>query len=380
MPNSKVIKGDSKSKAKKTLSTRSATSVTETPTSPEETKDPGGLPGKDVPGMGTTLAANAPALVSSAGTVDLSAKIKELVRLAQEQGYLTYNDINDALPESVTSPEELDEIYIKLRNLEVEIVDAAEVDRIKQPEPEEPEEKSRLDILDDPVRMYLKQMGQVALLTREQEVEISKRIESAENEIKRIIYGLGFAGKEHIALAEKLVSDPPKERFDRVILDKKIPGRESHVRALRKLIKHARELDLAVDESYSQWQNGSPNGEDRKLESRFKKLDQKLQATYEKFFYKTKVVEEMVLVAENIHDKLQSCLLTLKELEDPTRAVAQLSLVESELRKIRALEEFVRMTHPEYLKAYQELKQFCAEAVQAKTEMVEANLRLVISI
>src|SRR5882672_8568235 len=340
MPNSKVINSDSKSKARKPISAPPVTSLqTAIPTSPAE---PPPVPAdKHNPKL---------ALASSAGTVDLTEKIKELVRLAQEQGYLTYNDINDALPDSVISPEDLDEIYIKLRNLEVEIVDAAEVDRVKQPEPEEREEKNRVDFLDDPVRMYLKQMGQVALLTREQEVDISKRIESAENEIKRIIYGLGFAGKEHIALAEKLVSEPPKERFDRVILDKKIPGRESHIRDLRKLIKQARELDVAVDESYSLWQNGSPNSDDRKLELRFKKLDQKLQATYEKFFYKQKVVEEMVLVAENIHDRLQSSLETLKELEAPTRAVTQLSLIESELRKIRALEEFLRMTHPEYLK------------------------------
>ncbi len=370
MSNSKVINSDSKSKARKRISAPPSTRLqTEKPTSPAEPS----------PTASATDNPN-PALVSSAGAVDLTAKIKELVRLAQEQGYLTYNDINDALPDSVTSAEEMDEIYIKLRSLEVEIVDAAEVDRIKQPEPEGEDEKNRMDILDDPVRMYLKQMGQVALLTREQEVEISKRIESADNEIKRIIYGLGFAGKEHIALAEKLVSEPPKERFDRVILDKKIPSRESHVRELRKLIKQASELDMAVDESYSQWQNDSPNGQDGKLHSRFKKLDHKLQATYGKFFYKQKVVEEMVLVAENIHDKLQSSLRTLKGLEDPIRAVEQPSLVESELRKIRALEEFLRMTHPEYLKAYQELKHFSAEAVQAKTEMVEANLRLVISI
>src|SRR5438477_3373143 len=161
MPNSKVMKGDSKSKAKKTISPPSATSLTEIPACSEQKKGSCDPLGKDVPGTGTTVATkhfpmgqdDAPT-VSSAGTVDLTAKIKELVRLAQEQGYLTYNDINDALPESVTSPEELDDIYIKLRNLEVEIVDAAEVDRIKQPEPEEPEEKSRLDILDDPVRMY----------------------------------------------------------------------------------------------------------------------------------------------------------------------------------------------------------------------------------
>src|SRR6266571_6203232 len=259
--------------------------------------------------------------IKSQSGFDLTEKIKELVRLAQEQGYLTYTDINDALPDTMITAEELDEIYIKLRSLEVEIVDQAEVDRVKQPEPEEEEDKTRLDILDDPVRMYLKQMGQVPLLTREQEVEISKRIEDAENEVKKIIYGLGFAGKEHIALAEKLVSEPPKERFDRVILDKKIPSRESHVRELRKLIKQTRELDMAVDESYSQWQNDSPNGQDGKLHSRFKKLDHKLQATYGKFFYKQKVVEEMVLVAENIHDKLQSSLRTLKGLEDPIRAV-----------------------------------------------------------
>src|SRR4029077_5741589 len=97
-------------------------------------------------------------------------------------------------------------------------------DRVKTPEAEE-EDTSRLDILDDPVRMYLKQMGQVALLTREQEVEISKRIEAAENEVSKIIYSLGFAGKEHIALAEKLLVDPPRERFDRVILDHEVDNR-----------------------------------------------------------------------------------------------------------------------------------------------------------
>jgi hypothetical protein len=179
----------------------------------------------------------------------LSEKIKELVRLAQEQGYLTYGDINDALPDGAITPEQLDEIYLKLRGLEVEIVDQAEVDRIKSPEREEDEEKTRLDILDDPVRMYLKQMGQVPLLTREQEVEISKRIEAAENEVKGVIYSLGFTGKEHIALAEKLVCKPPKERFDRVVLDQKTDCRDQHLRGLRRLIKAAGVMDKKLDEA-----------------------------------------------------------------------------------------------------------------------------------
>ena len=95
----------------------------------------------------------------SPSSLEIAQKIKELVRLAQEQGYLTYGDINDAMPEGRIGPEELDEIYLKLRNLEVEIVDQAEVDRIKQPEPEDEDEKVRLDILDDPVRMYLRADG-----------------------------------------------------------------------------------------------------------------------------------------------------------------------------------------------------------------------------
>src|SRR5687767_9412013 len=59
--------------------------------------------------------------IRSQSGVDLTEKIKELLRLAQEQGYLTYNDINDALPDSIVTANDLDEIYIKLRSLEVEI-------------------------------------------------------------------------------------------------------------------------------------------------------------------------------------------------------------------------------------------------------------------
>ena len=329
------------------------------------------LEGNGKPEMG------AQALIAHAA--ELAEKIKELVRLAQEQGYLTYGDINEALPEGLVSPEDLDEIYIKLRGLEVEIVDQAEVDRIKQPEPEEEEEKTRLDILDDPVRMYLKQMGQVPLLTREQEVEISKRIESAEAEVKQIIYGFGFAAKEHIALAEKLIAEPPKERFDRVVLDKKIEGREDHVRALHRLVKHVRELDQQVDEAYAQWQSQSKTARERH-EANFRKLDKKLQNTFNKFYFKQKVIEEMALVAENIQDRLQQSARLTKDLEQQRKGPQVEAILEAETRKVQALEEFVRMPCAEYLEKYQQLKVFSAKALQAKTEMVEANLRLVISI
>jgi len=312
------------------------------------------------------------------GGTDLAETIKELVRLAQEQGRLTYNDINDVLPENEFTPEKLDEVFTKLRSLDIEIVDQAEVDRVKNPEAEE-DDTSRLDILDDPVRMYLKQMGLVALLTREQEVEISKRIEAAETEIRKIIYSLGFAGKEHIALAEKLLAEPPRERFDRVILEKKVDSRDAHLRTLRKLVAHVREMDQGVDGKYNAWRDVHGQPKSQALAA-FKRADRKLQATFAKFCFKQKVIEEMVLVAENIHDKLQYSLRARADAESQRESSAQQHLVEAEKYKIRALEEFVRMPYEDYLKAFDQLREFSTRSIQAKTEMVEANLRLVISI
>src|SRR4029450_13662954 len=102
-------------------------------------------------------------------------------------------------------------------------------------EEDEEEEKTgpKLDILDDPVRMYLKQMGQVPLLTREREVEISKRIEEAENMVQKQINRFGFIAQAHLDLARKLAEGG--ERFDRVILDKKIESRERYMKKLPNL-------------------------------------------------------------------------------------------------------------------------------------------------
>jgi RNA polymerase primary sigma factor len=373
-----------KSKARKTTSTDSNSDSHPTSNHHRRLAPPGAAGaagGSAHQGNGEVTLNGAAAASNGAGPSGaLAEKIKELVRLAQEQGYLTYNDINDALPDSTATADELDDVLIQLRNLEVEIVDQAEVDRIKQPEPEEADEKSRLDILDDPVRMYLKQMGQVPLLTREQEVAISKRIEEAENEVKDIIYGFGFAAKEHIALAEKLTSEPPKERFDRVVLDKKIDSRENHVKALRRLIKNVRAADQAIDEEYTAWMAEADEETKARLSVRFRKTDAKLQASFAKFYFKQKVIEEMALVAENIHDKIQLSLRFLTEAQNASKDGISSGLIESEQAKLRALEEFVRMPYREYLRAFEQLKCAAAKALQAKTEMVEANLRLVISI
>jgi RNA polymerase primary sigma factor len=237
-----------------------------------------------------------------------------------------------------------------------------------------------MDVFDDPVRMYFRQMGQVALLTREQEVEISKRIEAAEIEVRKIIYGLGFAGKEHVALAEKLLADPPRERFDHVVIDKKVNSRDAHLRVLRRVLARVRKLDQAVDSHYIAWRDSHLKAKRQRTFRAFKRANQKLQDAFPDFCFKYKVGEEMALVAENIHDKLQYSLRALADAESQRESSAQQHLIEAERQKIRALEEFVRMPFVDFLKAFDRLREFSTKALQAKTEMVEANLRLVVSV
>ncbi|HWX21085.1 MAG TPA: RNA polymerase sigma factor RpoD [Candidatus Binatia bacterium] len=309
--------------------------------------------------------------------VDLAETIKTLVNLARENGHLTYDDINDVLPDGM-SPEDLDELYTKLRNLDIEITEHAEVERPKAAEPEE-EEDSRLEVLDDPVRMYMNQMGKVPLLTREQEVEICKRIEEAEGEMKRLVYSLGFAAKEHIAIAEKLLSEPPKERFDRVVVDKKVANREGHLKELRNLIKKIRALDGDVDQKYLEWHKASQKQRE-KLSVSYRRLDKRLQDTFPKFFYKQKVLEDMIVVAGNVHEKFQASLRRVQELESHRKSAEQQSALHGERTKIHALEQFVRMPREDFYNVFDQLKRAADRAHQAKTHMAEANLRLVVSV
>ena len=338
------------------------------------------LPVTAIPSLNNLAKAGHQIAEAIKGGLDLAEKLKELLRLAREQGHLTYEDLTAALPENAATPADLDHVLSKLRNLEIEIVDSAEVDRGKPAEAEEDAETGRFDILDDPVRMYLRQMGKVPLLNREQEVEICKRIEAAESETRRIIYGLGFTAKEHIALAEKLLAVPPKERFDRVVVDKLVDSRERHLRALRKLVKTVRDLDQKADEAFTRCQSAMKKVQRARLTGQFTRLDKRLQATFVRFRYKQKVVDEMTMVTENIRDKIEAVVTAIRDCERHRKSAAHQAVLHSEKTKLSTLERFVRMSAADFMKNCDALKLSVVRAFEAKTQMVEANLRLVISI
>ncbi|MEA3211024.1 MAG: polymerase primary sigma factor [Chthoniobacter sp.] len=315
-------------------------------------------------------------------------KLRELIKLAKEQGYLTFDDLNEALPENINDPDEMETIMGRLRSMEIDIIEASDVDRYKdgkKAEEEEEEEKpeAKLDILDDPVRMYLKQMGQVPLLTREQEVEISKRIEEAELNVQKHINRFGFIARAYLDLAQKLLEG--RERFDRVILDKKIESRERYMKALPKLCAQLDHAAQSCANTYRHYvAHGGKNHETKSYHD-FKKAHESIQKMYPKFFFKQKVTEEFVHLADEANRLNHQWT---EELHRPRKAAkphshhahAPVHAPIDYAAKLKEQQMRMWLSGEEFSAEYGDLKLWLKKALKAKTEMVEANLRLVISI
>ncbi len=302
----------------------------------------------------------------------LAEKVRELVRLAREQGHLTLDDVLEAFSAQDASPDQLDAVLSKLRNLDIEMVEASELDREPRGEREEDDEFDKFKTLDDPVRVYLRQMGRVPLLTRAEEVEICQCIEAAEACSRTLIYQVGFTAKEHLAMAEKLIATPPKERFDRVVRDNLTYNREQHIKRLRRLVPAVRRQDARVDQQFAAWQHASASRRPR-LWKVFTGLDSSLRRSLPKFHFKQRFLDEIMLVLENIRDQFERSVTAMKSCsESAGHKTAQ--------ERLQALERFVRLPAHEYLNLCAELNRQTLKANEAKSHMVEANLRLVISI
>ena len=160
---------------------------------------------------------------------ELLGEVKKLISIGKEKGYLTYDELNNTLPAEMVSSEQIGTLMSMFGEMDIEIVDSADGDREqKLGESEEPaeeveevegvegkeeieEEEKEIDLTpgvlsrtDDPVRLYLKEMGSVALLSREGEIEIAKRIEEGKNEIASVVFGMPMTIQFVLALREDL--------------------------------------------------------------------------------------------------------------------------------------------------------------------------------
>jgi len=310
-----------------------------------------------------------------------SEKIKELINLAENQGYLTYEDINLAIPESVIDAEELDGYLTLLRGMDIEIVESSDLDKVRKDKKkkEQAGKSGRLDFFDDPIRMYLHQMGQVPLLTREQEVEICKRIEDAEITTRGIFNEIGFASKMYIRLADRLMNG--KERFDRIVIDKYVDSRDDYFKSLPRIRKKVEKLSEKLVSTYSEAaKSRTPQAvRTRKLKS-CGTARTHLAAALETLHFKQKVVESMAFDAERDFAVLSDTVRELRRLGKMRQSKRRDLRIREARKSIREREHKFCMPEVSCMEMYAELRTSMRNGQKARTEMVEANLRLVISI
>ncbi|NGX41831.1 MAG: RNA polymerase sigma factor SigA [Chlamydiae bacterium] len=311
-------------------------------------------------------------------------KVDELVAVAKEQGYITYEEINEILPMTIDTADQIDQVLIFLSGMDVQILNQSEVERQR----ERKKEAKELEGLprrvegapDDPVRMYLKEMGSVPLLTREEEVEISKRIEKAQAQVERIIMRFRYSTHEAISIAQFLITG--KERFDKSITEKEIENKTEFIALLPKMCELLQQEDSILEKYFVALENPKlKKAEHTKILEGIGKCRIRTQAYLRRLHCRPNIIEDFGEVIMEAYDRFLDLEKQIIELtpraERNKYAAAKLSAAS---RKLQKKELAAGRTLAEFKKDVRMLQRWTDKSHEAKREMVESNLRLVISI
>ena len=316
-------------------------------------------------------------------------RIKGLLKLAKTQGdYLTYEQINTQLPSSLISGADIEPYLAILRRMNVEIIDESEVERYKKDHEQQVEEQKRqnqMDFFDDPIRMYLHQMGQVPLLSREQEVDICVRIETAEAKEREMFNQFAFTPRLYLELLDRL--ETGAERFDRVVTDRFADSRDAYMEGVDKIKRSLQKARDKILRAYDDVWKCEESKDSKKYKAVLKKLEnarQYLVTLFETLNFKQKILETLCTEAyEKIYRPYKRLISEQKRLEKLLKSrqtKKHLQNLQDVCNRMGELEVEFGMYPDEFLKRFEELLTVLRDGQKARTEMVEANLRLVISI
>ncbi|MCC5831627.1 MAG: RNA polymerase sigma factor [Chlamydiales bacterium] len=315
---------------------------------------------------------------------EFQGKMEELVTHAKEQGFITYEEINEILPMTFDTPETIDQVLIYLSGMDIQVLNQAEVERQKERKKEAKElegiARRAEGTPDDPVRMYLKEMGSVPLLTREEEVEISKRIEKAQLQVERIILRFRYSSKEAISIAHSLIAG--KDRFDKIISEKEVEDKNVYLKLLPKLTDLLCKEDKTLQSLQTSLREpGLKKADEARVNEEIEKCRIRTQAYLRHFHCRHNVIEDLGEVVFKAYDRFLSLEKEINELKNRAErnkfAAAKLSAAR---RKLAKREIAAGRTLEEFKKDVRMLQRWMDKSQEAKREMVESNLRLVISI
>ncbi len=393
-------------------------------------------------------------------------EIKALLEMGREKGFLTFEEVSDSLPADMVSSDQIDDVMSMFGEHEIPVVDAAKVGSlgaaagpkptIAEPETEKEKEKDEDEDADgafarsnDPVRMYLRKMGSVSLLTREGEVEIAKRIEDGEKAILRAVLSAPMAIATIVELGEKLakgkirvrdvVKDAPEPTQaeqenesdaetdeDDAPVQSKSGAETSKTDQVIKAIEKLKDLDWSCQQIDEQLERGKLSDAkvkalNNELKSNLDEMSEILEGLKLNKKQIDRVVDDLKRIIKSIDEaeaeileverrvKMPAVALldlakTIRETKAPSKAAKRLKLTEDEIeeleRQVKSASRRIRNALTEAKLAaklerktggveacvtelrgnYDELVRGERRADRAKQELIEANLRLVVSI
>ena len=289
---------------------------------------------------------------------NIDNNVEKLIAMGKQKGFLTYDEVNDILPEEVTSSDEIDQLFELLNNEDIQVIDGVQPDEqlVKEEEPInilkteadlEAPEKAYFIPLDDPVKMYLKQMGRISLLTREDEIRLAMKIEDTELKFRQVALATRYVKKQIVKTVQEIVAK--KINIEDVVKDDIQIKKEREIKKFGRLLK--------------------------KLKTT--KNSQKILHILQELNLSTSVIEDIINDLSKILKEIDYIEREAKKKNKKRRGSGQnrksasrkrwlLKLLSGPYRKIKEQFKIIRIRQSHFTKA--------------KKALVEANLRLVVSI
>ena len=352
------------------------------------------------------------------------SEINQLVSQGKEKGYLTYEEVNDVLPSDVVTPEQIDDLMALFSENEIAIVDtSSKGEKIaaskegKKSDVEEDAQASKSDSvsIDDPVRLYLREMGTISLLTRKGEVAIAKRIEAGQDEVLSAVANCGVTIREFVSLANQVKTGEVKifdiiqatepEEGKEASGKKEIKNLQKRVRALKTECKKLEKFNIRIDSGkLSEKMFAKVTGQLEKQQKIVEKMISNLglsndvmDETIEKIYgiaaeyraagKKERDIERQLRMSLSGVKKLAKNWTKQKSVKLPIGKVVTrvqydnfMKQVQGGRRKIKKIEKETVTSKDSLLATVRSIARGRVKEKTAKRELAEANLRLVVSI
>jgi RNA polymerase primary sigma factor len=318
---------------------------------------------------------------------ELNDVIQDVKRRSEANGgYITYEELNQILPSNIVDAIQSDKYLKILEALGVQVLREEDVKKYleaKNAKAADPKAKSA-EMIEDPIRMYLHQMGQVELLDRDEEREICAIIEESEAKTKDLFNRFLFVPDMYEKLLDRL--EGQYERFDRIVTDKFDDNRDAYMQLIPQFRKQIKEVKKRLSDASAKYlatiaQKDAKSPAVKGAEKSLKNARELLRKCFDDLSYKQKILETLCSEAD---ERIYLPYRSLVAKQAALLAQRPSKRRDEDLKKVRAAmaekEALFGMPGEEFVSTFSELRKYLKSGQAARTKMVEANLRLVISI